>query len=99
MEGVRNGVFSYIRSLRRSGYNFPLVAAQYSGYSTDNSPPSMQECALIRDWNEHYAWPRLRSRAVHEFLEQINTKYGDRLPVYRAAYPDWWTDGFGSAAP
>ena len=33
MEGVRNGVFSYIRSLRRSGYDFPLVAAQYSGYS------------------------------------------------------------------
>lgn len=98
MEGVRNGVFSYIRSLRRSGYDFPLVAAQYSGYSTDNSPPSMQECALIRDWNEHYAWPRLRSATVHEFLEQINTKYGDRLPVYRAAYPDWWTDGFGSAA-
>ena len=58
----------------------------------------MQECALIRDWNEHYAWPRLRSATVHEFLEQINTKYGDRLPVYRAAYPDWWTDGFGSAA-
>ena len=58
----------------------------------------MQECALIRDWNEHYAWPKLRSATVHEFLEQIDTKYGDRLPVYRAAYPDWWTDGFGSAA-
>lgn len=98
MEGVRNGVFSYIRSLRRGGYDFPLIAAQYSGYSTDNSPPSMQECALIRDWNEHYAWPKLRSATVHEFLEQIDTKYGDRLPVYRAAYPDWWTDGFGSAA-
>ncbi|WP_300735843.1 polysaccharide lyase family protein [uncultured Alistipes sp.] len=98
MEGVRNGVFSYIRTLRSRGYDFPLITAQYSGYSTDNSPPSMQECALIRDWNDHYAWPKLRSATVHEFLEQIDTKYGDRLPVYRAAYPDWWTDGFGSAA-
>lgn len=98
MEGVRNGVFSYIRSLRARGYDFPLVTAQYSGYFTDNSPPSMKECALIRDWNAHYAWPKLRSATVHEFLEQIDTKYADRLPVYRAAYPDWWTDGFGSAA-
>ncbi len=98
MEGVRNGVFSYIRSLRDNGYAFPLVAVQYSGYSTDNSPPSMRECDLIRQWNEHYAWPKLRSATVHEFLEQIDTRYGDRLPVYRAAYPDWWTDGFGSAA-
>lgn len=98
MESVRKGVFSYIRSLRDNGYEFPLVAVQYSGYSTDNSPPSMRECALIRDWNKHYAWPKLRSATVHEFLEQIDTQYGDRLPVYRAAYPDWWTDGFGSAA-
>ena len=98
MESVRKGVFSYIRSLRDNGYEFPLVAVQYSGYSTDNSPPSMRECALIRDWNKHYAWPKLRSAIVHEFLEQIDTQYGDRLPVYRAAYPDWWTDGFGSAA-
>lgn len=96
--GLEQGVFSYIESLKRRGYDFPLIAAQYSGYFTDNSPPSMKECDLIRWWNERYAWPRLRSATAHEFLERIDTQYGDRLPVYRAAYPDWWTDGFGSAA-
>lgn len=98
MAGVERGVFSYIERLRRRGYDFPIVAAQYSGYLTDNSPPSMQECALIRAWNECYAWPKLRSATAHEFLERIDEEYGDRLPVYRAAYPDFWTDGFGSAA-
>lgn len=98
MAGVEHGVFSYIESLKRRGYDFPLIATQYSGYFTDNSPPSMQECALIRAWNEHYAWPKLRSATAHEFLERIDKEYGDRLPVYRAAYPDFWTDGFGSAA-
>lgn len=98
MTGVQNGVFAYIRSLKERNYEFPIIAAQYSGYFTDNSPPSMKECALIRDWNERYAWPRLRSATSNEFLEQIDTKYGKNLPVYRAAYPDWWTDGFGSAA-
>ena len=71
---------------------------QYSGYLTDNSPPSMRECDLIRAWNERYAWPKLRSATAHEFLGRIDTQYGDKLPVYRAAYPDWWTDGFGTAA-
>ena len=98
MDGVENGVFSYIGSLLSSGYEFPLIAVQYSGYFTDNSPPSRKECDLIREWNDRYVWPKLRSATAHEFLQKIDEEYSAGLPVYRAAYPDWWTDGFGSAA-
>lgn len=98
MARLEDGVFGYIRNLKRTGYPFPVIAVQYSGYLTDNSPPSMRECDLIRAWNERYAWPKLRSATAHEFLGRIDSQYGDKLPVYRAAYPDWWTDGFGSAA-
>lgn len=96
--GVENGVFSYISSLKHRDYNIPMIAVQYSGYLTDNSPPSMQECEIIRKWNDHYAWPKLRSATAHEFLERADREYGDTFPVYCLAYPDWWTDGFGSAA-
>lgn len=98
MARVSNGIFAYIDRLEKSGYPFPLIAVQYSGYLTDNSPPSMRECDLIRAWNDRYAWPKLRSATSHEFLERIDREHGGELPVYRAAYPDWWTDGFGSAA-
>lgn len=98
INSVKEGLFSYIQNLELKNYPFPIVTVQYSGYSTDNSPPSMQETELIEEWNEHYAWPHLRSATVHEFLEKVEKEYSDRLPVYRAAYPDWWTDGFGSAA-
>lgn len=98
MKSLERGVFSYISSLKSRGYKFPLISAQYSGYFTDNSPASKHECELIRDWNEHYVWPKLRSATMREFMEQIEEKYSEDLPVYRAAYPDWWTDGFGSAA-
>lgn len=98
MDSVENGVFSYIGSLLSSGYEFPLIAVQYSGYFTDNSPPSRKECDLIREWNDRYVWPKLRSATAHEFLQKIDEEYSAGLPVYRAAYPDWWTDGFGSAA-
>lgn len=106
MMGIHSGdinsfgknLFDYISKIQRRGYPFPIMAVQYSGYRTDNSPPSMHECDLIRDWNELYAWPKLRSASTNEFLSQIDKEYGDNLPIYRAAYPDWWTDGFGSAA-
>jgi hypothetical protein len=98
MNSVKEGVFSYIQNLELKNYPFPIVTVQYQGYSTDNSPPSMHETELIQKWNEHYAWPHLRSATVHEFLEKVEKEYSDKLPVYRAAYPDWWTDGFGSAA-
>lgn len=97
-KGVESGVFSYISSLKHRGYDIPLVSVQYSGYYTDNSPPSMREANLIRRWNDHYAWPKLRSATIREFLDRVDSEYSDNLPVYRAAYPDWWTDGFGSAA-
>ena len=90
--------FDYIESLERRGYPFDAISLQYSGSLTDNSPPSMRQNDLIRDWNNKYATPTLRSALFHEFMDYVTDKYDDQLPVYRAAYPDWWTDGFGSAA-
>ena len=98
MDVFTNGLFSYISSLKARGYEYPCINVQYSGYFTDNAPPSMRECDLIRAWNEHYAWPKLRSAVASEFFEEISAKYQDELPIFRGAYPDWWTDGFGTAA-
>jgi hypothetical protein len=98
IEKMAPAIFNYLDLLVKKGYPFDAVAVQYSGYWTDNSPPSMHESNLIRDWNNKYAVPKLRSALFHEFLDDVTTRYGDRLPVIRAAYPDWWTDGFGSAA-
>jgi hypothetical protein len=97
-EAMAPKVFSYIKTIEQKGYPFDAVGVQYSGYFTDNSPPSVHECDVIRGWNSKYAAPKLRSALFHEFLDDVTARYGDRLPVIRAAYPDWWTDGFGSAA-
>ncbi|MDR3246447.1 MAG: hypothetical protein LBT50_08450 [Prevotellaceae bacterium] len=97
-EAMAPNVFNYLETLEQKGYPFDAVAVQYSGYFTDNSPPSMRECEVIRDWNNKYAVPKLRSALFHEFMDYVTAKYDDKLPVFRAAYPDWWTDGFGSAA-
>ena len=87
----------YLQKLEADGYPYDRVNMQYSGYFTDNSPPSTFSSDNIRRWNEMYEAPKLRSATVHEFLEWVEKEHGATLPVYRVAWPDWWTDGYGSA--
>ena len=94
----RSEVESYLTSLERRHYPFDRVAVQFSGYFTDNSPPSTAACDLVRDWNLRYAWPRLRLSTSQEFPGWVEKEHGPGLPVLRQAWPDWWTDGAGSAA-
>lgn len=88
----------YLQSLERRAYPFDRVGVQFSGYYTDNSPPSTVGCEIVKAWNERYAWPRLRLSTAQEFLAYVEKEHAQELAVHRQAWPDWWTDGFGSAA-
>ncbi len=87
----------YLRQLETDGYPYDRISMQHSGYLTDNSPPSTFASENVRRWNETYEWPKLRTATVHEFLQWVEEEHGKSLPVFRAAWPDWWTDGFGCA--
>ncbi|MCB0556731.1 MAG: hypothetical protein KDD02_24510, partial [Phaeodactylibacter sp.] len=91
-------LMAYLLELGNKGYPHDVIAIQHSGYLTDNSPPSTRSSDMIRMWNEKYEWPKLRSAAASEFFEYLEQNHASELPVYRVAWPDWWTDGFGSAA-
>ena len=97
IEVFERQLLDYLESLEDAGYPFSEIGLQYVGVFTDNAPPSYRICTLIREWNETHEWPKLRSATAHEFVDRIILEHSDELPVYRAAYPDWWTDGFGSA--
>ena len=98
LDAFAPNVERYIASLEERGYPFDRIGVQFSGYFTDNSPPSTIACDLVKEWNEKYASPRLRLSTAQEFLTWVQEKHAGDLPVFRVAWPDWWTDGFGSAA-
>ncbi len=98
LENLEKDFLKYLDDLFGKGYPYDKIAVQHSGYFTDNSPPAMASCDLIRRWNEKYEWPKLKTAVAREFMDDIKAGKGAELPVYRAAWPDWWTDGFGSAA-
>lgn len=98
IDRMRPNLIKYLKNLEAKNYPFDAVGVQYSGYYTDNSPPSLIGSNLIKEWNETYAYPKLRSALPSEFMEYVMDNYKDKLETHRVAYPDWWTDGFGSAA-
>ncbi|MCP3917153.1 MAG: hypothetical protein GY711_16515 [bacterium] len=97
METVEPALFRYLEDLEERGYPMDVVAVQYSGVFLDNAPPGVVANDFIRAWNERFAWPRLRSATVSELPLILEEESGDELPVHRAAWPDWWSDGIGSA--
>ncbi|MFH1844536.1 MAG: glycoside hydrolase family 38 C-terminal domain-containing protein [bacterium] len=96
-ELITTGLLAYLRGLEGKDYPYDRIAVQYSGYFTDNSPPSLLACDFVKEWNERYEWPQLRCATAREFPAYIAADHGNDLQHFRQAWPDWWTDGFGSS--
>jgi alpha-mannosidase len=88
----------HLADLDDKHYPFDKIGIQFSGYFTDNSPPSTAACELVKAWNARYEYPKLRLSLASEFPEYIEKNFGQQLPVYRNAWLDWWTDGYGSTS-
>jgi hypothetical protein len=91
-------LLGHLADLEARKYPFDKIAIQYSGYFTDNAPPSTAACLLVKEWNEKYESPKLKLTVVSEFFDYVEKNYADQLPVYQKAWLDWWTDGAGSAS-
>jgi len=94
----RGNLSRYLKSLDEKDYPYDKISLQFSGYVTDNSPPMVEVCDIIREWNEKYEWPKLRSALARDFMLFLDDNHADDIPVQEVAWPDWWTDGVGSAA-
>jgi alpha-mannosidase len=88
----------HLANLDNKNYPFDRIALQFCGYRTDNAPPSTAACEAVRLWNEKYEYPKFRLALASEFFEYVEKNYGDKLPVYRNAWLDWWTDGYGTTS-
>jgi len=91
-------MLGHLADLEEKKYPFDKIAIQFSGYYTDNAPPSTNGCRLVQEWNEKYETPKLKLSVASEFFEYIEKKYASQLPVHRQAWLDWWTDGAGSSS-
>ena len=92
-------VGDYLRKLEARGdYPQDLIAFNVSAWVTDNCPPGRALSDRVKDWNERFAFPKLRLATMREYFAALETKAGAKLPVHKLGWPDYWTDGVGSTA-
>jgi hypothetical protein len=91
-------LLGHLADLEAKKYPFDKIAIQFSGYYTDNAPPSTNACRLVMEWNEKYETPKLKLSVVSEFFEYVEKNYADKLPIHQQAWLDWWSDGAGSSS-
>lgn len=97
MDVFMSNLSRYLSDLDKKGYPYNRISLQFSGYVTDNSPPSTAACNIVREWNEKYEWPKLKIALANEFMVYLDEKHAGNLETKKEAWPDWWADGFGSA--
>ncbi|MBA2518619.1 MAG: hypothetical protein H0V24_03050, partial [Chloroflexia bacterium] len=64
----------------------------------DNAPPSLTIAETVRDWNERWAFPRLRLATNREFFEAAERGGGDQFATFEGDWTDWWVDGVAADA-
>jgi hypothetical protein len=82
----------------REPYELDVLHLRVQGAHADNAGPSIVPASIVREWNERWAYPRLRSAANSDFFAHVEERYLDRLAVHEGDWTDWWADGLGSGA-
>ncbi|HEY5909669.1 MAG TPA: polysaccharide lyase family protein [Verrucomicrobiae bacterium] len=63
-------------------------------------PADLVEVAKLAKRNsERYAYPRFRIGPVEEFVDAIEARFADKVPIVRTELTDWWIHGVASMAP
>jgi alpha-mannosidase len=92
-------VMNYLAKLQARGdYPYDAIAFHISGYVTDNCPPKKELSDRVREWNNHWAYPKLRLATMSEFFTAFEKKYAKEIPTYKLGWPDYWTDGAASTS-
>jgi hypothetical protein len=79
-------------------YPHDVLHLRVQGAFADNASPSIVPARVVREWNEKWAYPRLRLATNSEFFAAAEERLGEEIETYSGDWTDWWVDGIGSGA-
>lgn len=94
-------VFGFLAAdvpLHRKPYPWEILHLRIQGHFGDNAPPRRLISETVRDWNERWAFPRLRLSRNLDFFQEAERRYGAQLETFTGDWNDWWADGIGAGA-
>lgn len=77
-----------LNNMKKKGYPFDVVRCRFRSGHSDNSPPASHLSYIAREWNEHWAYPKLIIATNSDFFERLEKKCGSSLPVIRGELPN-----------
>lgn len=85
-----------VTEMEKAAYPYDFLVLSWTLW--DNCPLDADVPDAVKAWNETYAYPHIIIAGGHEIMEMIDKKYGDKLPVVKGDFTEYWTDGLGTAA-
>jgi len=79
-------------------YPHDVLHLRVQGVFADNAAPSITPAEIVREWNEKWAYSRLRMATNSEFFAAAEGRLGEGIETYSGDWTDWWVDDIGSGA-
>jgi hypothetical protein len=92
----RDSLPIFLQAYDRPDYKADAVIVY--GTQVENTDLFPQQAALTSEWNEVYAFPKLRFSGFSEAMQYIGGQFGDSIPVIRADGGPYWEDGLTTDA-
>ena len=89
-------LFTVLPKLEKEKHPYDIYVVTWAMW--DNSLQDADLPEAVRSWNEEYAYPKLVISGGHQIMETFEKMYGDKLPVVKGDYTEYWTDNMGVAA-
>ncbi len=77
----------FLRGLEESGYSYDMVYRPLVSGVRDNSPPTIRFAHIAREWNTHWAYPRLITATPTQFFERFEKRWGHTVKALRGDLP------------
>lgn len=84
--------------ITKQPYPWDILHLRIQGQFADNAPPRFHMASFVKQWNETWAYPKLRLSTNTDFFEDAEKRYGDQIKTYQGDWTDWWVEGVGSGA-
>lgn len=86
----------YLDQLESDDFTFDFFPACVQGKYTDNAMPNFEIINRVKAWNEKNSnHVEVKMVSLREFYEVL--KKEENIETVSGEWPDWWTDGVGSA--
>ncbi|MEM2930575.1 MAG: glycosyl hydrolase-related protein [Thermoproteota archaeon] len=80
-----------LKTLEEKNYPFSILLIRLTTGARDNSPPSLKQCVIAREWNSRWVYPKIVISTLDQFFKHLRKDYWavlDRLPVFKGEIPD-----------